>query len=104
MRQDIALSAEYTRRSAIARLNTAWASTSPQKNSDAPASVAQVIAKAWHTNSALSLDREASAFLAGIHAYLLDAREPSADDKTLRRIFEPVYELAQSSTDSEAQL
>jgi len=70
---------------------------------DAPASVAQVIAEAWHTNFALNLDREESAFLAGIHAYLIDAREPSLDDETLRRIFAPVYELAQSGTDSEAQ-
>lgn len=73
------------------------------EESDAPASVAQVIAEAWHTNFALNLDREESAFLAGIHAYLLDAREPSVDDETLRRIFEPVYELAQSGTDSETQ-
>lgn len=68
---------------------------------DAPASVAEVIAEAWHTNIALNLGREEAAFLAGIHAYLLDAREPSLDDETLRRIFAPVYELAQSDNDSE---
>ena len=70
---------------------------------DAPPSVAEVIAEAWHTNFALNLGREDAAFLAGIYAYLLDARESSVDDETLRRIFAPVYELAQTGNDSEAQ-
>jgi chromosome condensin MukBEF complex kleisin-like MukF subunit len=70
---------------------------------DAPASVAEVIAEAWHTNFTLNMSREETAFLAGVHAYLLDAPEPSLNGETLRRIFAPVYELAQSETDSEAQ-
>lgn len=73
------------------------------KQTDAPSSVAEVIAEAWHANVALNLGREDAAFLAGIHAYLLDAREPGLDDETLRRIFAPVYELAQSGGDSETQ-
>jgi chromosome partition protein MukF len=70
---------------------------------DAPASIAEVIAEAWHANFSLSLGREETAFLAGIHAYLLDTPEPSLDEEKLRRIFGPVYELAQPGTDSEAQ-
>lgn len=70
---------------------------------DPPPSVAEVIAEAWHANFSLNLGREDAAFLAGIHAYLLDARESGLDDETLRRIFAPVYELAQTGSDSETQ-
>jgi len=73
------------------------------EQSDAPPSVAEVIAEVWHSNFALNLGKEDAAFLAGIHAYLLDAREPGLDDETLRRIFAPVHELAQSGADSEVQ-
>jgi chromosome condensin MukBEF complex kleisin-like MukF subunit len=73
------------------------------KQTDAPPSIAEVIAEVWHSNLVLNLGREDAAFLAGIHAYLLDAREPGLDDETLRRIFAPVYELAQSGADSEVQ-
>lgn len=73
------------------------------EQADAPPSVAEVIAEAWQANFALNLGREDAAFLAGIHAYLLDAREPGLDDQTLRRIFAPEYELAQSGADSEVQ-
>ncbi|QYF93005.1 hypothetical protein KY495_20210 [Massilia sp. PAMC28688] len=75
----------------------------PPDQTDAPSSVAEVIAEAWHSNFALSLGREDAAFLAGIHAYLLDAPEPGLGEETLRRVFAPVYELAQSGADSEAQ-
>jgi chromosome condensin MukBEF complex kleisin-like MukF subunit len=70
---------------------------------DAPVSVAEVIAEAWHTNFTLTLSREETAFLAGIHAYLFDASEPSLGSETLRRIFALVYELAQSDSESETQ-
>ena len=70
---------------------------------DAPVSVAEVIAEAWHTNFTLNLSREETAFLAGIHAYVLDASEPSLGSETLRRIFALVYELAQSDSESETQ-
>ena len=70
----------------------------------APASIAQVIAEAWHANFSLSLDRAEAAYLAGIHAWLQgDAREPGMDDDTLRRIFAPVHELAELGLDSETQ-
>lgn len=70
---------------------------------DASVSVAEVVAEAWHANFTLDLDREEAAFLAGLHAYLLDAVEPSLDGETLRRIFAPVYELAQVDSETEAQ-
>jgi chromosome condensin MukBEF complex kleisin-like MukF subunit len=70
---------------------------------DAHASVAEVIAEAWHANFALNLSREETAFLAGIHAYLFDAPVLSLNGETLRRIFAPVYELAQSDSESEVQ-
>jgi chromosome partition protein MukF len=67
------------------------------------ASVATVVAEAWHTNFALDLGREETAFLAGIHTFLRQAPEPTLSEEILRRIFALVYELAETGTDSEAQ-
>lgn len=68
-----------------------------------PVSVAEVIAEAWQANCALELCREDAAFLAGIHAYLDDSQVSGVDEDILRRIFAPVFELAQTGADSEVQ-
>lgn len=70
---------------------------------EAPESIAEVVADAWHADFSLDLGREETAFLAGIHACSVDSPKLGIDGETLRRIFALVYELSQSDGDSETQ-
>lgn len=68
-----------------------------------PPSIASVIAEVWQSGFSLQLGREETAFIAGIHASLRGMPVLGMDEEALRRVYAPVYELAQVDTDSEAQ-
>jgi chromosome partition protein MukF len=74
-----------------------------QDSSKGPPSIASVIAEVWHSGFSLQLGREETAFIAGIHARLRGMPIIGIDEDELRRVYNPVYELAQAGSDSEAQ-